>query len=187
MPTDHVTKVSTKPPHPDAKYISQVISLPKENEWSDFVDQEWLFDNNHSQEKTRCEIFRGYRYTAATFVHALVQAAAQLHMIFFNKSGNILEVKFNTTILQYEVLETLEFTSNRKRMSVVLKDCQNGNILLLSKGADEAILPYARAGQQTRHFIEVVEQYAHLGLRTLCLAWRELKKDEYQDWSLMFK
>lgn len=105
---------------------------------------------------------------------ALVQAAAQLHMILFNKSGNILgtfyllflletqlklatwahiltffnisEVKFNTTILQYEVLEILEFTSDRKRMSVVLKDCQNGKILLLSKGADEAILPYARAG-----------------------------------------
>ncbi|KAK2424610.1 ATPase E1-E2 type family protein / haloacid dehalogenase hydrolase family protein [Trifolium repens] len=118
---------------------------------------------------------------------ALVQAAAQLHMVFFNKSGNILEVKFNTSILQYEVLEILEFTSDRKRMSVVLKDCQNGKILLLSKGADEAILPYARAGQQTRHLIEAVEQYAHLGLRTLCLAWRELKKDEYQDWSLMFK
>ncbi|XP_058724365.1 phospholipid-transporting ATPase 2-like isoform X2 [Vicia villosa] len=118
---------------------------------------------------------------------ALVQAAAQLHMIFFNKSGNILEVKFNTSILQYEVLEILEFTSDRKRMSVVLKDCQNEKILLLSKGADEAILPYARAGQQTRHFIDAVEQYAHLGLRTLCLAWRELKKDEYQDWSLMFK
>ncbi|KAL5099016.1 hypothetical protein RYX36_003343 [Vicia faba] len=126
-------------------------------------------------------------FLEATFVHALVQAAAQLHMIFFNKSGNILEVKFNTTILKYEVLEILEFTSDRKRMSVVLKDCQNGKILLLSKGADEAILPYARAGQQTRHFIEAVEQYAHLGLRTLCLAWRELNKDEYQDWSLMFK
>lgn len=60
---------------------------------------------------------------------------------------DISEVKFNTSILQYEVLETLEFTSDRKRMSVVLKDCQNGKILLLSKGADEAILPYARAGQ----------------------------------------
>jgi len=43
------------------------------------------------------------------------------------------------------------------------------------------------AGQQTRHFIEAVEQYAHLGLRTLCLGWRELKKDEYREWSLMFK
>ncbi|CAI8589747.1 unnamed protein product [Vicia faba] len=118
---------------------------------------------------------------------ALDQAAAQPHMIFVNKSGNIFEAKFNTTILQYEVLEILEFTSDRKRMSVVLKDCQDGKILLLSKGADEAILPYARAGQQTRHFIKAVEQYAHLGLRTLCLVWRELKKDEYQDWSSMFK
>ncbi|KAG4968806.1 hypothetical protein JHK87_034457 [Glycine soja] len=118
---------------------------------------------------------------------ALVHAASRLHMVYFNKSGNILEVKFSTSILQYEVLETLEFTSDRKRMSVVLKDCQNGKILLLSKGADEAILPYARAGQQTRHFIEAVEQYAHLGLRTLCLAWRELKRDEYREWSLMFK
>nr|KYP53365.1 Putative phospholipid-transporting ATPase 2 [Cajanus cajan] len=118
---------------------------------------------------------------------ALVHAAARLHMVYFNKSGNILEIKFNSSILQYEVLETLEFTSERKRMSVVLKDCQNGKILLLSKGADEAILPYARTGQQTRHFIEAVEQYAHLGLRTLCLAWRELKKDEYREWSLMFK
>ncbi|XP_057455531.1 phospholipid-transporting ATPase 2 [Lotus japonicus] len=118
---------------------------------------------------------------------ALVHAAAQLHMVFFNKSGNILEVNFNSSVLQYEVLETLEFTSDRKRMSVVLQDCQNGKILLLSKGADEALLPYARSGQQTRHFIEAVEQYSHLGLRTLCIAWRELSKDEYREWSLMFK
>ncbi|KAI9086650.1 hypothetical protein K1719_031244 [Acacia pycnantha] len=118
---------------------------------------------------------------------ALVNAAARLNMVFFNKNGNILEVKFNSTILNYEILDTLEFTSDRKRMSVVVKDCQNGKILLLSKGADEAILPFVRAGQQTRNFIEAAEQYAHLGLRTLCLAWRELKEDEYQQWSLMFK
>ncbi|KAF7805959.1 phospholipid-transporting ATPase 2 isoform X1 [Senna tora] len=118
---------------------------------------------------------------------ALVNAATRLHMVFFNKNGNILEVKFNSSILNYEILETLEFTSDRKRMSVVVKDCQNGKILLLSKGADEAILPHARAGHQTRNFIEAVEQYAHMGLRTLCLAWRELKEDEYQEWSLMFK
>lgn len=43
------------------------------------------------------------------------------------------------------------------------------------------------SGQQTRTFTEAVEQYSQLGLRTLCLAWRELKEDEYRDWSLMFK
>lgn len=36
-------------------------------------------------------------------------------------------------------------------------------------------------------FSEAVDYYAQLGLRTLCLAWRELEEDEYQEWSLMFK
>ncbi|RXH68731.1 hypothetical protein DVH24_031064 [Malus domestica] len=137
---------------------------------------------------------------------ALVHAAAQLHMVFVNKNSNTLEIKFNASTIQYEALEILEFTSDRKRMSVVVKDCQNGGIILLSKGADEAILPlacavciykralltaatycFSRKGQQTRTFVEAVDQYAQLGLRTLCLAWRELKEEEYQEWSLMFK
>lgn len=32
-----------------------------------------------------------------------------------------------------------------------------------------------------------MDQYAQLGLRTLCLGWRELKDDEYKDWSQAFK
>lgn len=59
----------------------------------------------------------------------------------------IAEIKFNASTIQYEVLETLEFTSDRKRMSVVVKDCQSGKILLLTKGADEAILPIACPGK----------------------------------------
>uniref|UniRef100_A0A7N2MBG3 Phospholipid-transporting ATPase n=2 Tax=Quercus lobata TaxID=97700 RepID=A0A7N2MBG3_QUELO len=118
---------------------------------------------------------------------ALVRAAARLHMVFVNKNANILEIKFNASTIQYEVLETLEFTSDRKRMSVVVKDCQNEEILLLTKGADEAILPFACPGQQTRAYFEAVEQYSQLGLRTLCLAWRQLKGDEYKEWSLLFK
>jgi len=43
------------------------------------------------------------------------------------------------------------------------------------------------SGQQTRIFNEAVEQYSQLGLRTLCLAWRELKEDEYEEWSFMFR
>ncbi|KAK1306357.1 Phospholipid-transporting ATPase 2 [Acorus calamus] len=118
---------------------------------------------------------------------ALVHAAACLHMVLFNKTGNILDIIFNGSIVQYEILDTLEFTSERKRMSVVVKDCQNGEIFLLSKGADEAILPYARTGQQTRNFVDAVEQYAQLGLRTLCLAWRELSEDDYREWAVKFK
>ncbi|KAK1260036.1 Phospholipid-transporting ATPase 2 [Acorus gramineus] len=118
---------------------------------------------------------------------ALVHAAACLHMVLFNKTGNILDIILNGSIVQYEILDILEFTSERKRMSVVVKDCQNGEIFLLSKGADEAIFPYARTGQQTRNFVDAVEQYAQLGLRTLCLAWRELSEDDYREWAVKFK
>ncbi|XP_026411858.1 phospholipid-transporting ATPase 2-like [Papaver somniferum] len=118
---------------------------------------------------------------------ALVNAAAHLHMVFVNKNSNILEINFNGSILQFEVLDTLEFTSDRKRMSVVVKDCKTGKIILLSKGADEAILPCASSGQAIRNFVEAVEQYSQLGLRTLCLAWRELEEDEYNSWSLIYK
>jgi phospholipid-translocating ATPase len=67
--------------------------------------------------------------------------------LFFSSSLLNAEIRFNGSVIRYEVLEILEFTSDRKRMSVVVKDCQNGKIILLSKGADEAILPYARAGK----------------------------------------
>ncbi|XP_039687520.1 myb-like protein X isoform X11 [Medicago truncatula] len=49
VPANPVIKVPK--PHPDTKYISQVYSVPKANEWSDFDDQEWLFGSNHSQER----------------------------------------------------------------------------------------------------------------------------------------
>ena len=43
------------------------------------------------------------------------------------------------------------------------------------------------SGQQTRSFAEAVEQYAQLGLRTLCFAWRRIEEEEYQECSLIFK
>ncbi|KDP39333.1 hypothetical protein JCGZ_01090 [Jatropha curcas] len=40
-----------RPPHPDLKYLSQVLTVPKMEEWSDFDDQEWLFLGSDSQLK----------------------------------------------------------------------------------------------------------------------------------------
>lgn len=57
------------------------------------------------------------------------------------------DINFNSSLIRYEVLDILEFTSDRKRMSVVVKDCQSGKKFILSKGADEAILPHAYAGK----------------------------------------
>ena len=43
------------------------------------------------------------------------------------------------------------------------------------------------AGQQIKTFVDAVDKYAQLGLRTLCLGWRELSLEEYLEWSRLFK
>ena len=41
---------------------------------------------------------------------------------------------------RFKMLNVLEFNSTRKRMSVVVKDLQTEEIILLSKGADSIML-----------------------------------------------
>lgn len=44
-------------------------------------------------------------------------------------------------ILQYKVINVLEFSSARKRMSIILQDLSNGKYFLMTKGADSVLLP----------------------------------------------
>ena len=49
-------------------------------------------------------------------------------------------------VYKYELLNVIEFTSTRKRMSVIVKD-QNNKIICMTKGADSIIVPRLRNGQ----------------------------------------
>ncbi|XP_050224454.1 phospholipid-transporting ATPase 10-like [Mercurialis annua] len=87
----------------------------------------------------------------------------------------------------YKLLNVLEFNSARKRMSAIVRD-EEGNILLLCKGADSVMFErLALNGKEyedkTR---EHVNEYADAGLRTLLLAYRELKEEEYVDFNQKF-
>ncbi|KAF2288987.1 hypothetical protein GH714_023284 [Hevea brasiliensis] len=48
---DQIAKVFRKQPHPDTKYLTEVLTVPKIEEWCDFDDQEWLFQGRDSQSK----------------------------------------------------------------------------------------------------------------------------------------
>lgn len=48
--------------------------------------------------------------------------------------------------MEFEILQVLEFTSDRKRMSVVVRDHSTGGLYLLTKGADETVFRRVRAG-----------------------------------------
>jgi phospholipid-translocating ATPase len=58
------------------------------------------------------------------------------------------EVDFLGDTLEFEILNVLEFTSDRKRMSVVVRDHSTGRLHLLTKGADETVFRIIRAGMQ---------------------------------------
>uniref|UniRef100_A0A803MXJ7 Phospholipid-transporting ATPase n=1 Tax=Chenopodium quinoa TaxID=63459 RepID=A0A803MXJ7_CHEQI len=79
-----------------------------------------------------------------------------------------------------ELLNIIEFSSTRKRMSVIVKN-EEGKILLLCKGADSVM--FERLAYHGREFErqtrEHVMGYAESGLRTLILGYKEVNEDEY--------
>ncbi|KAJ4713310.1 Phospholipid-transporting ATPase [Melia azedarach] len=87
----------------------------------------------------------------------------------------------------YKLLNVLEFSSSRKRMSVIVRN-EEGTLLLLSKGADSVM--FERLAKDGRVFEEQtkahINEYADAGLRTLILAYRELDEKEYMEFNEEF-
>jgi phospholipid-translocating ATPase len=109
---------------------------------------------------------------------ALVQAAADVGFVFCGRDKEMLSLRTPSTapdVEKYELLNILEFTSARKRMSVVLRKLgEDGRLFLLTKGADNVIFERLRSSEEElRAQTEVhLNQFANEGLRTLTLAYK---------------
>lgn len=83
---------------------------------------------------------------------------------------------------EFEVLQIFEFTSDRKRMSIIIRDNFN-NIILFSKGADAEILKRLSSSSNSQFSIEInkasVNKFSKQGFRTLLLGMRLLSDSEY--------
>ncbi|KAF2212436.1 hypothetical protein CERZMDRAFT_121244 [Cercospora zeae-maydis SCOH1-5] len=81
---------------------------------------------------------------------ALVRAAQELGHLLVNRSSQRIELLVGTGSEQvreiYDILEIIEFSSKRKRMSIVVK-CPDDKIWLICKGADNAIIPRLRQSE----------------------------------------
>lgn len=91
-------------------------------------------------------------------------------------------------VCRYEILNVLDFTSDRKRMSTIVRT-PSGKIKLYIKGADSMI--YDRLSEESlQQFGDLTEthlsQFASEGLRTLCCAVVDIDEKTYQDWNKKF-
>jgi len=118
---------------------------------------------------------------------ALVQAAADVGFVFCGKERATLRIQCpeSLELEAYELLTVLEFSSARKRMSVILRRGKDGQILVLTKGADSVIFERSAPGQEDLkdQTDDALEEFANKGLRTLCLAYKDLSNEDYEDWA----
>ena len=115
---------------------------------------------------------------------ALVQAASDVGYTFTKRTRNGGVVRIQGKELEFEIMAMLEFNSTRKRMSIIGK--ANGKIMLITKGADSVIFarldPKLNNQDMLRQTASYLEEYASEGLRTLCIAGRELTEEEFETW-----
>jgi magnesium-transporting ATPase (P-type) len=78
---------------------------------------------------------------------ALCRAAKDNGIVFIARSTQSITVQVNGDKLVYEVLCSMEFTSDRRRMSVVIRTPE-GELKLLTKGADTMMYSRLREGDE---------------------------------------
>lgn len=82
----------------------------------------------------------------------------------------------------FKVLRILEFNSDRKRMSVIIKT-NDGKIVLLCKGADAVVEKLLIKGnKELKATKKAIDNWAETGLRTLLLAKKVISPEVYKKW-----
>ncbi|XP_073949125.1 phospholipid-transporting ATPase IF-like [Choristoneura fumiferana] len=109
---------------------------------------------------------------------ALVEAANRFGVTFLGEEGNNLLVRIGDHTEMFERLQIIEFTSERKRMSVIVKD-KDGKIWLFCKGAESSVFPLCRNANLIEQTNQNINTFANKGLRTLAVAYREVPDEEY--------
>ncbi|XP_048666629.1 phospholipid-transporting ATPase IK [Marmota marmota marmota] len=173
--------------------------------WNKFADKKFLYHNEEllgivrkKQDKMVREFWRLLAICHTVMVHqsdnqlvyqaaspdeeALVTAARNFGYVFLSRTQDTITVMELGEERVYQVLAMMDFNSVRKRMSVLVRNPE-GSIRLYTKGADTVILERLhKRGDMEMTTEEVLFAFAEETLRTLCLAYRKVKEEAYEEW-----
>ena len=121
----------------------------------------------------------------------LVSAANELGYTFLSRENNRVSIlvyddeKQEDEMREYDILQKFDFTSERQRSSVIVRDLSNNKIMVYIKGSDKKI--FAGKGKFSSDNIYEMSQkhvdlFARQGLRTLCYSFKYLDENEYNNW-----
>uniref|UniRef100_A0A4W4E4C8 Phospholipid-transporting ATPase n=1 Tax=Electrophorus electricus TaxID=8005 RepID=A0A4W4E4C8_ELEEL len=113
---------------------------------------------------------------------ALVTAARCFGFVFLSRTQDTITISEMGMENTYKMLALLDFNSDRKRMSIILR-FPDGRIRLYCKGADTVIYqrlsPSSKYKETTQDSLDI---FANETLRTLCLCYKDISESEYDVW-----
>ncbi|EGT42276.1 hypothetical protein CAEBREN_02513 [Caenorhabditis brenneri] len=121
--------------------------------------------------------------------HALTSAARNFGYVFRARTPQSITIEVMGQEETHDLLSILDFNNERKRMSVIVKG-SDGKIRLYCKGADMMIMQ--RIHPSTSQIMRTstnthLADFANIGLRTLCLAYKDIDPGYFNDWEKRVK
>ena len=114
----------------------------------------------------------------------LVKAAAKQGYKLIETSLNTKTIKINGKDYSYEILNVLGFSSERKRMSIIIRD--KVGIKLYIKGADSELIKRLSRKSLDNDNYRIISNglidFSKKGLRTLMVAYRCIRNEDYDSW-----
>lgn len=115
--------------------------------------------------------------SVCTAVTMLTNAESKDALNSTSSSTSTLDSIANTNLLRYQILQLFPFTSESKRMGIIVKDVNTGEITFYLKGADIVMSSIVESNDWCS--IECTNM-AKEGLRTLVVAKKVLTNEEYE-------
>jgi magnesium-transporting ATPase (P-type) len=119
---------------------------------------------------------------------ALVECARTVGFEYVSRSATETTLSILGRTITYETLYVMEFSSERQRMSVIVR-CPDGSVKLFCKGADAMMLKRLSAATSPDLLSRVNDNlhfFSTKGLRTLVIGTRMIANDEFESWAERF-
>mmetsp|Transcript_16504 Transcript_16504/g.29748 ORF Transcript_16504/g.29748 Transcript_16504/m.29748 type:complete len:1065 (-) Transcript_16504:24-3218(-) len=117
---------------------------------------------------------------------ALVRGAEQYGVELMYRSQDEIVLRTPLGEERYQILQLFPFSSQSKRMGIVLRQQASMRIVFYSKGAEEVMVKRIPPSSAEK-VVEDCENLAREGLRTLVVAMKYLTEDDYFRWEQLYR
>jgi magnesium-transporting ATPase (P-type) len=117
----------------------------------------------------------------------LVDAAKKVGYEFRYRSNKDIEIKVGGVTRIYKLLEVFKFTSERKRMTVIVQDPDDPEfVIAFIKGADNIMKKLSYSQFQSHFDFKQINKFAKKGYRTLLIGMKVIRYSEFLQWKQVY-